>query len=114
MTVMYRKDAIIAVGNYKHLPSFEDYDLWLRLIASGYECRNMDKVLVLARIGNGLMERRSGWKYISSEAKAVSSFRKYKVIPFPALCINLIGRLVIRILPHKILELVYRKLRTNT
>lgn len=113
MTVMYHKDAIITAGNYKHLPGFEDYDLWLRLIASDYQCRNMDKVLVLARVGNGLLERRSGWNYISREAKAVSGFRKYKVIPLPALYINLIGRLVIRILPRKVLGIAYRKLRTN-
>jgi len=111
MTVMYRKDAIISAGNYNDVPNFEDYDLWLRLISMGYICHNIKKVLVLARIGNGLINRRSGWRYIVSEYKAVSGFRKYKVIPLPALYLNMASRLSIRLLPNRIIQMAYQGLR---
>ena len=32
MTVMYKKEDIIQVGNYKPLKGFEDYYLWIRLL----------------------------------------------------------------------------------
>ncbi|WOC14592.1 glycosyltransferase [Pseudochrobactrum sp. MP213Fo] len=113
MTVMFRKDAIIKAGNYQDVPSFEDYDLWLRVISAGYECQNLDEVLVYARIGNGLLERRSGWKYITAEFNAVRGFRRYKVIPKCALFLNLTSRFAIRILPKNVIQFAYNSLRAK-
>ena len=113
MTVMFRKDAIIAAGNYRHIPGFEDYDLWVRLISSGYICHNLDDVLVLARVGNGLINRRSGWRYAINEFKAVYGFKKHGVIPLPALYLNIGSRLFLRILPKMLLRKVYQKLRSK-
>lgn len=113
MTVMFRKSAIIKVGNYQNVPSFEDYDLWLRVISAGYKCQNLNEVLVYARIGNGLIKRRSGWKYIAAEFNAVRGFKKYGVIPNSALILNLTSRLAIRILPKKVIQAVYKNLRVK-
>lgn len=112
MSVMFRKDAILAAGNYRHLPSFEDYDLWLRVLKSGYQCENLDQVLVLARIGNGLMQRRSGWNYVRSELKAVSGFHQYHLIPLPVLGFNLLTRFILRIAPRSVRKLAYHLLRS--
>lgn len=30
MAVMFRKNAVLAAGNYQSVPFFEDYDLWVR------------------------------------------------------------------------------------
>lgn len=113
MTVMFRKDAILKAGNYQDVPSFEDYDLWLRVISAGYRCHNLDETLVYARIGNGFLKRRSGWRYIISEFKAVSGFKKYNVIPKSALVVNLVTRLSIRILPSAFIKMAYRSLRSK-
>lgn len=113
MTVMYRKDAIIIAGNYKPLPGFEDYDLWLRLISSGFKCQNMDHILVLARIGNGLINRRSGWRYVIAEYKAINGFKKHGVIPLPFLYLNMATRLTIRLLPKKMILKAYQILRNK-
>lgn len=63
MTAMLRKQAILEVGNYRHYPFLEDYDLWGRVLAAGYEIDNLPEVLVRARVGNELYGRRGGWDY---------------------------------------------------
>lgn len=35
MTVMYKKSFILSVGGYQHHLYMEDYNLWLRVLASG-------------------------------------------------------------------------------
>lgn len=63
MTVMLRRSAILEVGNYRHYPFLEDYDLWGRVLAAGYTIDNLPEVLVRARVGNELYGRRGGWDY---------------------------------------------------
>lgn len=66
MTVAFRKSSVLKAGSYIHLPYVEDYYLWLRMIANGFQLANINKVLVHARIGNGMVERRGNPKYIPS------------------------------------------------
>lgn len=35
MTVLFRRDAVLAAGNYQDMKGFEDYFLWGRMLASG-------------------------------------------------------------------------------
>ena len=63
MTVMFRKEAVLMVGNYIHYPFLEDYDLWSRILSMGYEIENLPEVLVRARVGNELYGRRGGFDY---------------------------------------------------
>lgn len=63
MTVMLRKSVIEKVGNYRHYPFLEDYDLWSRVLAEGFSIDNLPEVLVRARVGNELYGRRGGFDY---------------------------------------------------
>jgi glycosyltransferase involved in cell wall biosynthesis len=62
--VMFRRSAAFAAGNYRDMPGFEDYDLWLRMIHSGAKLGNLEEALVYMRIGAGLYRRRGGFEYI--------------------------------------------------
>ncbi len=66
MAVAFRKKAILSIGSYHHLPFVEDYELWVRAIINGYKLGNIDKVLVHARVGNGMVKRRGNKQYIKS------------------------------------------------
>lgn len=72
MTVMFRREVILSLGSYRDVPYLEDYDLWIRLLISGYKIANINEILVYARVGNGMAARRSnrkqidGWKIISA------------------------------------------------
>ena len=63
MTVMLRRELILEAGNYRHYPFLEDYDLWGRVLAEGYQLDNLPEVLVRARVGNELYGRRGGFDY---------------------------------------------------
>lgn len=69
ISVVYRKDAVLDSGGYKHLHFMEDYYLWLRMLAKGYEFMNIEECLVKARTGHGMLERRGGLEYVQSEFK---------------------------------------------
>ena len=47
-SAMFRRSAILEIGNYKELPNVEDYDLWLR-VATYFKIANLDKPLVKYR-----------------------------------------------------------------
>lgn len=47
-SVLFRRSAILEVGNYKELPNIEDYDLWMR-VATNFKLANIDKPLVKYR-----------------------------------------------------------------
>lgn len=71
MAVMFRKDVILELGSYQNVPLLEDYDLWTRTLLAGYKICNLPDVLVNARVGNGMVGRRSqpvqitGWMKIN-------------------------------------------------
>lgn len=66
MAVMFRKKDVLEVGSYRHMPYVEDYDLWLRAIAHGKILGNIDRILVHARVGNGMVYRRGNKAQIKS------------------------------------------------
>ncbi|WP_259711269.1 glycosyltransferase [Weissella cibaria] len=63
-TVMFRTSALMSCGGYRNATLFEDYDLWMRLIKSGYHFQNNDDILVWARISDGMFKRRGGISYL--------------------------------------------------
>lgn len=66
MSVMMRKDDVIRIGSYRHIPYIEDYELWVRAMVNGIRIANIGEVLVHARTGNGMVQRRGTKKYIKS------------------------------------------------
>ena len=49
-SVMIRSDVIRTVGGYRNFKRSQDYDLWLRLIAAGYQIRTIDAHLMKYRM----------------------------------------------------------------
>ena len=58
-TVCYRRDKILAVGGYDPAagPRQDDYELWFRCAAAGYEFHNINKPLLLYRFTEANMKR---------------------------------------------------------
>ncbi len=69
MTVIFRKSAVMAVGNYQPWHLDEDTYLWGRLIKGGYKLVNLPDILVNVRVGKDMYARRGGWKYFKSDTK---------------------------------------------
>jgi amylovoran biosynthesis glycosyltransferase AmsE len=107
MSVMFKKSAVLSVGSYKDMTSMEDWYLWLRLLSSGYQGYNIQQTLVKARAGKEMISRRNGFKYVTYEARLAKE--KAKLFPQYALksYFYFIVRSLPRLLPKKLLYLVY-------
>lgn len=110
MTVMFRKSAVIAAGNYQNAQYYEDYDLWVRMLLKGYKFANMDEFLVYARAGEGMYGRRGGMNYLKQEICMQIKFFDLQFISLFQLSKNLTLRMPVRLLPNRVRGIIYSKL----
>lgn len=108
MTVMFRRSAILEIGNYQHFPYLEDYSLWSRMLSKGYQIRNMEDILVRARTSMALVKRRSGWAYY----KDFSRLRKFQyelgLLNTFEYVKTSVGTFVVLMLPGNLKALLYK------
>ncbi len=114
MTVMFRKASVIAAGNYQHyngpMVSLEDYHLWARMLMRGARFRNLEDVLVYARVGNGMQQRRGGLRYLREEIKLQRHFVKMGFLTKPQFLLNLVTRAPARIVPLPLRSVFYQRM----
>ena len=109
MAVMMRRDAVLAVGNYRAVKGAEDYELWVRMLQAGYRAENLPDVLVYARTGNGMMQRRGGLAYARENIRLQTHFYKSGFLTFPEYISNCAVRVAASILPVGIRGYLYQK-----
>jgi glycosyltransferase involved in cell wall biosynthesis len=109
MTVMFRREAVLRAGNYQRSPGFEDWHLWNRMIMSGSRFMNLEDVLVLARVGSGMVGRRSGLRYVKDEIAFHLDMHRAKFLSPLEVLYSLMLRLPIRLAPQSMVRMVYRK-----
>lgn len=107
-TVMFRKDAVLAAGNYRAVTRIEDYDLWVRMLCSGATFANIPEILVKVRAGAGLAERRGGTEYARAEVRRQMEFYRRGFIGLPVFAFNVVSRVGLRFLPNRLRHFVYR------
>ncbi len=110
-TVMFRRQAVEAVGGYRDTYLFEDYDLWVRLIQAGYRFHNLQRPLIHFRLSDGFFSRRSSWHYHRSEIAIERTFHQTGYISSLQLIQNLLVRTLVRVLPHTCQKHFYLFLR---
>jgi len=108
MSVIFRKDAIIKVGGYKHHHLMEDYNLWLRVLADGNQGANLKDCLVLVRAGGSMISRRRGLDYINSELQLAKLKYNLNIQSYFQACLVFIIRSIPRLLPVSILSYIYK------
>lgn len=113
MTVAYTRTAVQQAGGYIHHAGMEDYNLWLRMLAGGAQAANLPDVLVQARTGAGMLQRRRGLAYVHSEWQLYRLKRQLSIqAALPAL-FYLVLRSLPRLLPAALLRLIYRITRSS-
>lgn len=111
MTVMFKRKAYDTAGGYLDWYCDEDYYLWIRMMLSGAKFTNTGTVLVYARVGEEMYQRRGGMKYFRSEAKLQKLMLDKGIIGFGRYAINVSERLVLQVLlPNKLRGFVWQKL----
>lgn len=111
MTVMFKKEMYLKAGGYIDWYCDEDYYLWLRMLQNGAVFANTDDILVNARVGEDMYQRRGGWKYFKSESKLQQYMYKNKIIGFITYSVNVLKRLIVQVLmPNKLRGWVFQKI----
>ena len=112
MTVMFKKQAVQNVGGYQHMPYFEDYWLWARLLKADYKVKNVDAVLVKVRAGQNMIARRGGWQYVKCIAKFECALYKIRIINLFDLLAYTSLRSIVAVIPESLRLVIYKwKLR---
>lgn len=114
MTVMFRKEAVLKVGNYQPFLWNEDYYLWVRMIVNESKMSNIPECLVYARTGKEMYARRGGIRYVMQEIRLQKEFKNLGFINLYTFIKNIVIRVPIRLIPNKFREWIYLKtLREN-
>lgn len=108
MTVAFRKSVVLAVGSYRHAPLYEDYDLWVRLLLNQCQFANLPEVLVYARAGDMMYQRRGGWDYAKNEFLMLYQFYQLGFLSVRQWLKNLVIRLPVRLLPNVMRVWIYQ------
>ena len=111
VSVMFRREFILQIGNFESLEKYEDYWLWIRAVHAGAKCANLPKVLVKVRAGDNMIARRRGWDLFCKEIELIKRmvnlrFIKKTSVPYLFCC-----RALPRLLPVFMLKIVYKFLR---
>jgi len=111
MTVMFKKQDIIKVGNYVDFYHNEDYYLWVRMYLKGFKFYNLPDTLVDVRINEEFYNRRGGLKYFKSEYTLQKIMYKNNIISLFKFILNSAIRFILQvILTDSIRGILFKKL----
>ena len=105
-TVMFRKNDVISVGNY-----FEDYDLWLRLLAGGHTIENIENCLVDIQVDSNFYGRRHGFKYVMHQANFINTAYRNNLISSTERLLLIVVRSIPFMTPIFLKKAIYNLLR---
>lgn len=111
VTAMMKKQALMDAGGYQKMTWFEDYYLFVRLIATGAKLYNIQESLVKVRAGINQIQRRRGFEYAINELKFQSTILKLGFINYFEFFMNLLMRTTLRMLPIRVFTLIYSIIR---
>ncbi|MCT4623448.1 MAG: glycosyltransferase [Schleiferiaceae bacterium] len=116
MTVMYKRDAIVALGKYKNYGAVgDDYELWARFLVNGYKSGNLQEVLVDARTGKDFFgNRRRGMKYFKNEVREINDLYKLGLINPLHYAFHFSIKAVVRFSPPALVKLIYKGIRKTS
>lgn len=106
-TVIFRKDKFLEVEGYHEQVFPEDYYLWLRMFKHGLKFHNLQEPLLLMRVDQGMINRRSGKEYLRKELNFLKVSYKEGLLSFPYFLIHAMLRSTFRLLPTALLERSY-------
>lgn len=114
MASIYRKKPLVEIGSYRHVEGAEDYDLWVRAMSQGMKLANIPKVLVHARVGNGMVTRRSNRVYVRTWRTIDRYMLRHNMMNKIEYCFSMAGVYIFVYMPEKAKKLVYSRFLRNS
>ena len=102
--------AVTEVGGYRDVHFMEDYDLYARLIAGGWQVRNLPEALTDFQVTDAQFSRRTGREMLAAEVQMQRNLVAYGLVSRPRAAFNLAARTAYRALPTGVLRRVYAAL----
>ncbi len=112
-TVAVKKEFFDFVGKYDEaLLKSQDYELWVRALKKGVKATNINEPLLSFRISDDFMQKRNSLVNSINEFKISFKLMIYfgRYLQFPKILI----KLIIRFLPQRLGQKVYKKIRSKT
>lgn len=110
MTVMFKRESVLKVGNYIDWFWNEDYSLWIRMYLANMTFANIPESLVNVRVGKDMYNRRGSWKYFKSEAGIQWFMLRNGIISLPLYFFNTSIRFCLQVLmPNWLRGLIFQK-----
>lgn len=109
--VMYKKTLVLKAGGYPGPTLYEDYALWINLLAAGVKGHNLSQTLVYMRVDSGLYGRRGGWEYLKKAANF--RWRLYSEKQYCSLwesLYSICGAAAVALVPTNLRKRIYRSL----
>ena len=107
-SVMFRKQDIVAAGNYPEVRKCQDWYLWTNLLVNGYKLYNIQDVLVYMREDETTFKRRSGWRYFKIQKNLFKEMRRRSFITIPQYVSNVSVRFCSAILPNGVRQMIFK------
>jgi glycosyltransferase involved in cell wall biosynthesis len=99
-TVLFKKSAVLECGNYREWPKCQDYDLFVRLLSSGYRGYNLQENLLYMRADSLYNKRKSKSRKSALEA-GISKWYDF--------LFSVIAQTILYILPAQLTQGIYYK-----
>jgi glycosyltransferase involved in cell wall biosynthesis len=109
-TVMFRKQAVLAAGNYQEMLWFEDYLLWVNMLLNGSKMMNLQESLVYYRVGPEMFQRRGGWRYVRHEWRLQRRLYEKGFISPGEFLRNGLVRTAVRMMPNSLRGMIYKNI----
>ena len=109
-TVMFKKSAVLASGNFQPVGLVEDYHMWVHVAAKGYQMANLPDILVDMRVNAALYGRRGGYKYFCMNKALYDEMLQLHLINIFEYCYILTVRFTVQVLmPNWLRGWFYRR-----
>jgi glycosyltransferase involved in cell wall biosynthesis len=109
-TVMYKKQSVLAAGNYQDVRLYEDYDLFLRMVIEHkMKAYNIQEPLYHIRINDDFYKRRGGLAYMNTVLKFKWQQYKKGYFSLSNFSVSAGGQAVVCLLPNSMRKKFYMK-----
>jgi len=110
VTLMFKKKAYFEVGGYPKQRRVEDWSLIAKMILNNNIFYNFPEILVYARAGKKYFSRRRKFNHFFYDLKIFLFMYKRGYINFLIMMINIIIRIVLKVLPQFITRIIYNNI----
>lgn len=109
-TVVFRRSVLEAGHRYDpRLAQAQDYELWSRLIRTGYRLGNLPEFLLWYRVADDFFARRSGWRRARNEVEMRWRYAREEGLVRPTYLVTLVALFLLRMAPPLVKRLAYAR-----